>query len=119
VSAPISKDERVKLAKLLGMLGSNHSGERDAAGLAAHRFLQQRGLTWPRVLEPPAIEQCLPELGTWRQTCRECLEHPGMLRAWGKSFLADLPGFRRLSVKQRYVLNEIADRVLGPREARR
>jgi hypothetical protein len=28
-------------------------------------------------------------------------------------FIADLPGFRRISTKQRYVLKEIADRVLG------
>ena len=35
---------RRKLAKLLGLLGSDHRGERDAAGLAAHRLVKQAGV---------------------------------------------------------------------------
>ena len=97
---------------MLALLGSNHAGERDAAGLAAARFIGQRGLTWAKVLSPPAIEKKLPEMGTWRQTAAQCLERSGSLRPWEIAFLLDLPGFRRLSVKQRYVLNEIANRVL-------
>ena len=31
---------------VLGLLGSDHAGERDAAGLASHRMIRQRGLTW-------------------------------------------------------------------------
>ena len=104
--------DRAKLGKLLGLLGSDHPGERDAAGLAAHRLITRAGLTWPQVIKPPAVERALPELGTWRQTVVECLAQPGSLRPWEVGFLRDLPGFRRLSVKQRYVLKEIADRVL-------
>jgi hypothetical protein len=37
---------RAKLAKLLGLLGSAHAGERDAAGLAANRLISQAGLSW-------------------------------------------------------------------------
>jgi hypothetical protein len=104
--------ERRKLIGILGRLGSDHDGERAAAGLLASRLLQSAGLTWSRLLEP-AVEHKLPELGTWRQTAARCLERSGSLRAWEIGFLRDLPGFRRLSVKQRYVLNEIAGRVLG------
>ena len=104
---------RAKLAKLLALLGSDHAGERDAAGLAAHRLVVGAGLTWRKVLEPPPIAKPLPELGTWRETVAQCLAKPGSLRAWEVEFLRDLRGFRRLSVKQRYVLKEIADRVLG------
>jgi hypothetical protein len=103
---------RTKLAKLLGMLGSDHAGERDAAALAAHRLVTAAGLTWKQVVTPPPIEKKLPDLGTWRATVAECLARPGSLRPWEAKFLQDLPGFRRLSVKQRYVLKEIADRVL-------
>jgi hypothetical protein len=39
-----------KLARILGMLGSAHSGERDAAALAAHKLIFERGLTWPTIL---------------------------------------------------------------------
>jgi hypothetical protein len=112
MSTPLAKVDRKKLAKLLGMLGSDHAGERDAAGLAAARLVQQHGITWQAVIEPPAIEKSLPELGTWRQTVAQCLERPGSLRAWEAGFLRDLPAFRRLSTKQRYCLKEIADRVL-------
>lgn len=102
--------DRAKLAKLLGMLGSDHAGERDAAGLAAHRLLQRRGLTWPAVLAPPRTRE--PLQATWRQTCAACLERRGSLRPWEAGFLTDLPNFRRVSSKQRYTLQEIANRVL-------
>jgi len=103
--------DRAKLAKLLGLLGSDHAGERDAAGLAAHRLLQRSGVTWPAVLAPPtrAREQLM---SIWRATVAACLERPGSLRPWEAGFLRDLSGFRRLSTKQRYVLKEISGRVL-------
>jgi hypothetical protein len=104
---------RAKLAKLLGMLGSDHPGERDNAAVAAHRIVSGAGMTWRQVIEPPPIEKKLPELGTWRATCAACLARPGSLRVWEKTFLRDLPGFRRISTKQRYALKTIADRVLG------
>ena len=67
---------RDRLAKLLGMLGSDHMGERDAAAVAAHRLVVQSGLTWRQVIEPPAIEKRLPELGTWRATVAARLRGP-------------------------------------------
>jgi hypothetical protein len=110
--------DRNKLAKLLNLLGSNHADERDAAGLAALRLLQQRGISWQEALEPAPITKALPELGTWRQTVARCLERPGSLRPWEVGFLRDLPGFHRLSTKQRDVLKKIADRVLCRESAR-
>jgi hypothetical protein len=77
---------RAKLAKALALLGSNHPGERDAAGLAAHRIVIGAGLSWRQVIEPPAIEKKLPELGTWRQTVAACLARPGSLRQWEVGF---------------------------------
>jgi hypothetical protein len=35
-----------RLAKLLGMLGSAHDGERAAAGLLAHELIRRHGLSW-------------------------------------------------------------------------
>jgi hypothetical protein len=95
------------------MLGSDHAGERDAAGLAAHRLLQKRGLSWEDALTPQPVERRLPEHTTWRTTCARLMENPRALRPWERSFVADLPKFPRISVKQRYILNEIATRVLG------
>jgi hypothetical protein len=109
----LARSDRVRLVKLLSMLGSDHAGERDAAGLAAHRFLQKRGLSWEQALSPQRVEHRLPELGTWRKTVAACLASQMPLRPWEKGFLADLPQFQRLSVKQRYILKEIARRILG------
>ncbi len=112
MTVPLSATSRTKLAKLLALLGSDKAGERDAAGLAAHRLVSTAGLSWQQVLSPPGPDKPLPELGIWRETVRQCLEHPGSLRPWEACFLRDLPKFPRLSTKQRYCLKEIADRVL-------
>ena len=113
----LAKSDRAKLAKVLALLGSDREGEALAAARAAARLVKLRGISWRDVVEPPAIEKALPELGTWRQTVARCMERPGSLRAWEVGFLRDLPAFRRLSTKQRYCLKEIADRVLD-RETR-
>jgi hypothetical protein len=106
-----------KLAKILGMLGSDHDGERAAAALKADHFVRQAGLTWETILKSGHAPKPHrpPEFGTWRQTCRECLARDRDLRQWERGFLNDLPKFQRISTKQRYCLNEIAIR-LGIRE---
>lgn len=110
--AHLSVNERNKLSKLLALLGSDQPGERDGAALAAHRIVERSGLSWRQILSPPPIERKLPELGTWRATCARLQAHRHLLRAWERGFVDDLPTFRRLSVKQRYALGEIAKRVL-------
>lgn len=44
------KQVSAKLVKVLGMLGSAHSGERDNAAQVATRILKEAGLTWYDVL---------------------------------------------------------------------
>jgi hypothetical protein len=79
---------RPKFAKLLGLLGSDHQGERDAAALAAHRLVMRAGLSWEQIITPAPVEKALPELGTWRETVAECLSHAGSLRRWVSAFSA-------------------------------
>jgi hypothetical protein len=113
VTAPLTSTERKRLADLLGRLGSDHPGERDNAGVMAHRLIKTRGLSWPEIIDPPQpVERSLPEIGTWRSTVAECLSHPGSLRKWEVGFLQSLRSFHSISVKQRYCLKQIADRVL-------
>ncbi len=109
----LASADRPRLAKLLGMLGSDHAGERDAAGLAAHRLLQSRGTTWDEVLNPQPVERRLPEHATWRMICTRLMENPQALTRWKRNFVAGLPRFNSISVRQRCCLNEIAQRVLG------
>jgi hypothetical protein len=46
----ISAVDRLRLEGMLGMLGSNHVGERDNAAKLITQFLSDRGLTWGDVL---------------------------------------------------------------------
>jgi hypothetical protein len=51
----LNQNNAERLAKILGMLGSDHAGERAAAGLAAHRLLSDLSLTWHQVIIAPSV----------------------------------------------------------------
>jgi hypothetical protein len=120
MSAPLTAAELERLRNICARLSSDYEGERAAAGLLASRLLRDRGLVWADVVMPatplpsrPAAEHTQYEQ-PWRQTVRDLLARPGSLRAWEKDeFLQSLLKFQKLSPKQRAVLNQIADRVLG------
>ncbi|MBL6080738.1 hypothetical protein JMJ56_22230 [Belnapia sp. T18] len=44
--------DAAKLARILGLLGSDQAGERAAAAEAAHRLVTRLGLSWDEVLAP-------------------------------------------------------------------
>jgi hypothetical protein len=107
---------RTKLAKLLGMLGSDHVGERDNAARAAHKLVTEARLTWMDVVQPPPTEHRTPQPSAppWRQVVRNLLARPGSLRTWERDeFLPSLLRFQKLSPKQRSCLDQIASRVFG------
>lgn len=54
--------DTAKLARVLGLLGSEFAGERAAAALAAHRLMKRLGLTWQDLLAPrrDAARRALP-----------------------------------------------------------
>lgn len=114
MSAALPKAERLKLAKLLSLaLGTEFAGEREAASVAARRLLDHHGISWADALGAEPLERELPQIGIWRQTVAELLTYPSQLRPWEKTFLTDVTKFQRLSTKQRYCLQNIAERVLG------
>jgi hypothetical protein len=47
--------DRLRLAAILGMLGSEHQGERAAAALQAEAFRRKHGLTWAELLKPVVL----------------------------------------------------------------
>jgi hypothetical protein len=53
----LDHDSAERLARLLGMLGSDHDGEVVNAGRMADRLVRQNGLTWPDIIAPkhPAL----------------------------------------------------------------
>ncbi len=62
----ISTVDRLRLASLLGMLGSSHSGERENAARLVEQFRQQRGLNWSDLLayQPVSDRGPGPEAGS-------------------------------------------------------
>ncbi len=113
---------RARLTAILALAEDEANGtvgERLAALAAAERLLARHNLRLRDLPTLPAAEAALPEVGSWRETCAQCLAHRDLLRPWEQGFLSDLPRFRRLSAKQRYCLREIAERVLegAPRRA--
>jgi hypothetical protein len=66
----ISTVDRLRLAALLGMLGSSHVGERENAAQLVEQFRRQRGLSWADLLgRRPADERASgPEESSTRQS---------------------------------------------------
>lgn len=48
--------QMTKLVRILGMLGSDHPGERASAALAAHRLIKSLNTTWWDLLNPKTVE---------------------------------------------------------------
>ena len=52
MSMALPPPDRDRLAKILGLLGSDYDGERASAGAMAWAFLRERGLTWFDLFSP-------------------------------------------------------------------
>lgn len=104
--------ERNRLAGVLGLLGSPHPGERDAAALAADRLVRGRGLSWDALLQAAAWPQMRAEPrpppggDLW-----ECARSMHLLTEWEADFIVSVSQQRSLSGKQKSVLARIAAKV--------
>lgn len=115
----LSPAERNRLAGILGLLGSSHQGERDAAALAADRLVRGRGLAWSDLLgggdaQPSSQEPPHDEASSLRADIFVCQQFPGLLTQWERQFLETLR--RRscaLTPNQRRILSEMASKVRG------
>jgi hypothetical protein len=94
-----------RLCKILGRLGSDHAGERAAAGLKAHELVKRAGLQWADLIAPP-----LAPLG-WRDKVRSCLDNLDALNQREREFVLTLmhwngtPTPRQLSWLEHIVTN--------------
>jgi hypothetical protein len=108
-----------KLAKILGMLGSDHDGEVAAAGRRANAIIKGAGLTWDQVLAPVVSPSESPHRPPrrWRRptsasdSAALCLQWPEVLTDWETDFCRSIVGKRRISAKQAAVLERIARKV--------
>ena len=121
--APLPADAIIRLAKLLGMLGSDHVGERAAAGLKATELLRAHGRTWADLIQQfndPAPRHPKPHTtpSSWRVKAECCLDlhDQGIispsLTTWEYGFLNDIleRGYG-LSEKQEAILDRISSKM--------
>ena len=105
-----------KLAKVLGMLGSDFDGEVAAAGRRADAMVKGAGLTWSDVVAPAPRPPHRPPR-RWRRVVSPtdgaalCLQWPEVLTDWEADFCRSIVGRRRISAKQAAVLTRIAAKV--------
>ena len=107
-----------RLVGILGRLGSDHDGERAAAGLLASRMLRAAGLAWGDVIGPgggtrpdTGASPGGPGTGTAGQADLVlCMRWLGELSAWEVGFVTDLRARRtRMTPGQGAKLRQVAD----------
>jgi hypothetical protein len=108
--AALSEPDRTRLVRLLGMLGSDHQGERANAGALADRFIRERELTWEQVVASEGQQQS--QSRTWHDVVADCQRQPARLSQWERGFLASISAWRgSLTRKQQAKLEDIAARL--------
>ena len=119
----LSDTEITKLCAILALLSSDKSGEVQAAGAAATRFLQQRNLQWrdllvpilPKPDAPPRFDLFADWPARWRAAGHFCWQAPEwILSDWDSRFLATIAGYaHRPSDRQLDILATIVGNVLA------
>jgi hypothetical protein len=90
-----------RLAKLCGLFGSNHDGERASAAAMADKLLRSHGLTWQQIIAVPS---------TIEQMIATALNHEHELTVWESGFIRGIRGRQHLTEKQIQKLRDIAER---------
>jgi len=94
-----------KLARICGLFGSDHDGERATAAAMADRLLRSRGLTWAQVISIPTSPDIVEDM------IATALSRPDLLDAWEEGFIRGIQGRQYLTRKQTEKLRAIAERV--------
>jgi hypothetical protein len=100
-----------RLARICGMFGSDHDGERASAAAMADKILRQHGVTWPQIL--------IPHRSTIEELISFALDagRAGILNTWEEAFLRGTKGRRSLTEKQLAKLHAIVAKVKAWRAA--
>ena len=104
--------DRGRLAKLLGLLGSDHDGEVVAAARQVERLRADAGLTWPEILVPrlPSPPQ-RQNVRTVADAIDFVIEHEVALTDWERGFIRDLRRLKYpLSPRQLEVLERLVEK---------
>jgi hypothetical protein len=91
------------LAKICGMFGSDHGGERAAAARLADQHVKRLGLSWHDVIRVQVY---------WRTMAQTCREHLVEFNERARRFIADMTRRRGApSEKQLEWLSALYDRI--------
>jgi hypothetical protein len=107
--------DRQRLARVCGLLGSDHDGEALAAARQAEKIRQKVGLTWEELLVPSTRQRAAdppPEdLTDWRWACHFCLKRYQWLTSWELDFVATVARYTKPpSAKQMIILRRLVAR---------
>ena len=93
----LAASDRERLARLLGMLGSDHLGEVANAGRLADKMVRAAGLTWPDIIaparSPPDGDADTDPIRDWRRTAAACSRYSHLLNLGKRSSLSDYRDF--------------------------
>ncbi|MFL5254384.1 MAG: hypothetical protein ACJ8AI_16080 [Rhodopila sp.] len=107
--------DRQRLARVCGLLGSEHDGEALAAARQAEKLRKKVGLTWEELLVSSARQRSADpppeELTDWRWACHFCLERYWSLTSWELDFVATVARYTKPpSAKQLIILHRLVAR---------
>jgi hypothetical protein len=113
--SPLNAATRLRLARLLGMIGSGHDGEALNAARMADRLVRHHGITWLDVIIVPVVPRLstgdpLALFTTCAEACTFALARAPMLTQWESDFLRNVAGFSKLSRKQLDTLRRLVAR---------
>ena len=109
-----------RLIAVLGRLGSDFAGERDAAALVASKMLREAGVTWADVIALPGRTADLPAprqrrqrtaKPPWQEMAARCRHNSELLTAWERQFVVTIRGQTTLSRKQWAILARMSAKV--------
>ena len=120
----LAPGQRDKLVRVLGMLGSEHMGERAAAALAADKLLRSVGVTWAEVIGEQPVSSgygfSASPVPDYVSDLQACGRRSDLLTKWEVTFVTGLAQQKTpASRRQRDLLAGIAAKVraAGPRNA--
>lgn len=108
--------DRERIARVLGMLGSDHDGEVLAAARQAERLRRAARLTWPELIAgtPTPDPASDSEPLDWRDAVTLCRAYPDRLTSWEAAFVENVAGYRSPpSARQQQILDRLVAKVRG------
>lgn len=106
-----------RISIILGMLGSEHVGERAAAGLKADQMVRAAGLTWDSLVAVRRTDEASErdwrepdDLATAIEVARRYQDH---FNRWERRFIESVDARELLTTKQIKHIERLVDRARG------